>query len=266
VNSGSLGPAEAAADVVEEEDKTQEEERPAPGEEKSGPFPPPKTGSENQKPGVDQGKVQVTQKVAVDGPPTQGRKHVVGHPEDHLGDKAHQLKVNVDQGGTAPETVGPGPDRLPGQEKAQGAPHRKPGQTGQDVEAGEPVQLAYIFAAEPPPAKTGLATVALAMGMEVHMLCTYGGVLRLVKGRTEELGEETPPEVRETLRQGLEKGTITPLSEIIEEARQMGLKLYACAAALGNLNVARGELIEAVTASTSGNQASAPPSQEAGKV
>ncbi len=95
-----------------------------------------------------------------------------------------------------------------------------------------------------------LATVALAMGMEVHMLCTYGGLLRLVKGKTEELGEETPPPVREILCQGLEKGTITPLSELIEEACRMGLKLYACAAALGNLNVARGELIEAVTAST----------------
>lgn len=95
-----------------------------------------------------------------------------------------------------------------------------------------------------------IALVSLAMGMEVHMMCTYGGLLRLVKGRTDELGDETGADVRDTLRKGLESGAVQPLSASLRDAVDMGLKLYACVGAMGNLNVSRDELIDEVAATT----------------
>jgi len=87
-----------------------------------------------------------------------------------------------------------------------------------------------------------LASVALAMGMEVHLLLTYGGLRRFVSGHLEELGAETDSQCREALQRGLASGGIRPLSAQLAEARALGLKLYACPAAMANLNIARHEL------------------------
>jgi len=88
-----------------------------------------------------------------------------------------------------------------------------------------------------------LATIALAMGMEVHMLLTYGGLRRFVKGHLEDLGEETDKQVRPSLQRGLASGGIYPLEKQLAEARKLGLKLYACANAMATLNISRPELL-----------------------
>ncbi len=87
-----------------------------------------------------------------------------------------------------------------------------------------------------------LASVALAMGMEVHLLATWGGLLRFRRGRLEDLGEETGAESREGLRRGLATGGIRPLGAQLAEAKTLGLRLYACPSAMANLNIARNEL------------------------
>ncbi|MFQ6134758.1 MAG: DsrE/DsrF/DrsH-like family protein, partial [Nitrososphaerales archaeon] len=91
-----------------------------------------------------------------------------------------------------------------------------------------------------------IAKVACALGMEVHMLFTYGGLNRLVKGRVDELGSIADTSVRERLEHGLAKGTVAKLSDDMSEAKKLGLKIYACVSAMGILNVTKDELIEEV--------------------
>ena len=91
-----------------------------------------------------------------------------------------------------------------------------------------------------------IATVALAMGMEVHMIYTYGGFRRLIKGYTDDLGEETPREIKSIIQNGIKKGNIPPISKQIKEATRMGLKTYACVNAMANFNIAKDQLISEV--------------------
>ncbi len=91
-----------------------------------------------------------------------------------------------------------------------------------------------------------IAKVAGALGMDVHMLFTYGGLSRLVKGRVDKLGSMADTYIRERLEQGLAKGTVAKLSDDISEAKKFGLKVYACVSAMGILGVTKNELIEEV--------------------
>lgn len=91
-----------------------------------------------------------------------------------------------------------------------------------------------------------IATVALATGMEVHALFTFGAFKRLVKGGTDNLGRKTEEETRKILEKGLAKGNIKPISQQIKEAKQMGIKIYACVNAMANFDVSRDELISEV--------------------
>ncbi len=91
-----------------------------------------------------------------------------------------------------------------------------------------------------------IATVALAMGMEVHMLFTYGGFRRLVKGRTDALGEETESGIESVIKSGLKRGTIPLISDQIREAKRMGLEMYACVIAMANFDVVVRELMDEV--------------------
>ncbi len=91
-----------------------------------------------------------------------------------------------------------------------------------------------------------IATIALASGMECHALFTYGALKRLVEGKTDVLGPETSVAVRSELDRGLEKKSVIPLSRALKEARSFGLKIYACPAAMANLNISRDQLIAEV--------------------
>lgn len=91
-----------------------------------------------------------------------------------------------------------------------------------------------------------LALVALAMGCEVHMLLTYGGLLRFTKGRLEKIGEETPEPERRIVEHGLSTGGIEPLGKYLDNARKLGLRLYACANAMAVMNISRAQLVSEV--------------------
>ena len=91
-----------------------------------------------------------------------------------------------------------------------------------------------------------VAAMQAALGKEVSILFTYGALVRLIKGRTDEVGEETDPTLRQKINEGLEKGTIRSISEGINELKRFGGRIYACVAAMSFYNVIRDELIDEV--------------------
>ena len=91
-----------------------------------------------------------------------------------------------------------------------------------------------------------LALVALASGMEVHMLLTFEGLSRFTKGHLADIGEETSPNVRTNIEQGLESGVIQSLETQLANARKLGLKLYACPNAMAALNIALSDVLDEV--------------------
>ncbi|MDP2660893.1 MAG: DsrE/DsrF/DrsH-like family protein [Dehalococcoidia bacterium] len=91
-----------------------------------------------------------------------------------------------------------------------------------------------------------LAIASLGSGIEVHILLTYGGLLRFTKGHLEELGEETLEQFRRPIDRALGSGGIRPLEDQIADAKRLGLKLYACANAMANLNIVRDDLVPEV--------------------
>jgi len=91
-----------------------------------------------------------------------------------------------------------------------------------------------------------LALVALASGMEVHMMLNFEGLRRFTKGHLADLGEETSPRMRPYLERGLESGATAPLEELLADAKKLGLKIYACPNAMATLNIALPDLMDEV--------------------
>lgn len=89
-----------------------------------------------------------------------------------------------------------------------------------------------------------IALAALASGMEVYLLLTYEGLKRFSKGHLTEIGDETPLNMHPIVRQGLEIGSIQPLDEQLADARQLGLKVYACPNAMATFKIPKRDLIE----------------------
>ncbi len=91
-----------------------------------------------------------------------------------------------------------------------------------------------------------IALVALASGMEVHMLLTFEGLRRFTKGHLGDLGEETSSGVRANIKRGLESDSIQSLEVQLADAKKLGLKLYACPNAMAALNIPLSEVLEEV--------------------
>lgn len=93
-----------------------------------------------------------------------------------------------------------------------------------------------------------ITNVTLATGGEAHLFFSYGALKRLVRGRTDDaVIEGEPAFFRDEIEKNLSRGTIDPISEMISTAKRFGrLKIYACTGSMAVLNVARGELIDAV--------------------
>ena len=90
-----------------------------------------------------------------------------------------------------------------------------------------------------------LASVCLAMGMATHMLLTYGGLKRFVKGHLEDM-EGTASEFQVMFQRGKTSAGIRSIQEMLVDSRRLGLRLYACANAMGNMSIARRELMDEV--------------------
>jgi len=55
-----------------------------------------------------------------------------------------------------------------------------------------------------------LAQTALASGMEVYMLVTFGGLNRFSRGNLSKLGKETPQSMHDYIKSGLKTGAMQP--------------------------------------------------------
>lgn len=91
-----------------------------------------------------------------------------------------------------------------------------------------------------------IASTSAAHFKEVHVLFTYGAVLRLVKHRTDDIGEETDVWIRREIKLGLEEGHMKKISEMINYLKGFGGKIYACSAAIAFHHIAINDLVEAV--------------------
>ena len=91
-----------------------------------------------------------------------------------------------------------------------------------------------------------IALVALASGMEVHMLLTFEGLRRFTRGHLTAVGEETSPGVRANIERGLASGGIQSLETQLADAKKLGLKLYACPNAMAALNISLSEVLDEV--------------------
>ena len=91
-----------------------------------------------------------------------------------------------------------------------------------------------------------IALVALAGGMEVHMLLTFEGLRRFTKGQLAGIGEETSSNVSSDIERGLASGGIQSLETQLAEAKKLRLKLYACPNAMAAFNIALSDLLDEV--------------------
>jgi peroxiredoxin family protein len=90
-----------------------------------------------------------------------------------------------------------------------------------------------------------LSIICLAMGMDVMILLTYEALRRFVKGHLEDM-EGTDDEFQNLFQDGIEQGSITSVAGKLAEAKDLGLKLYACPSAMRTMNIKREDLIEEV--------------------
>ena len=91
-----------------------------------------------------------------------------------------------------------------------------------------------------------IAAMSAAQFNEVHVLFTYGAVLRLVKGRVNVVSDETEAWIRKDVERGLENGTIKKISELISFLQGFGGKIYACVAAMQFHNITKDDLIDVI--------------------
>lgn len=91
-----------------------------------------------------------------------------------------------------------------------------------------------------------IATMSATLGKETHVLFTHSGLIRLKKGFTDKIGEETEAWKREAIKAGIKKGSMRKISELLTELKRFGGKIYACPAAMAFHSVTKDELIEEV--------------------
>jgi peroxiredoxin family protein len=92
----------------------------------------------------------------------------------------------------------------------------------------------------------GVAAAAAAVGKNVCLLFGNCAVVRLKRGLTDEVGEETGGWIRGRIRSGIGKGSVSRISEMLADLKKLGAKVYACPAAMDLHNIVFDELVEEV--------------------
>ncbi len=90
-----------------------------------------------------------------------------------------------------------------------------------------------------------LAIVALSMGMETHIMLTYEGLRRFIKGHLED-PDGTDPAMLGMIQKCIDSGQFHTIEEKLEAAHEMGLKLYACTTAMATLGIEKKDLVDEV--------------------
>lgn len=94
----------------------------------------------------------------------------------------------------------------------------------------------------------GIAATEQALNREVYLLFGHGALIRLKKGFTDKLAEETSSWLREQMRKGLNKGAIQGILESLKDFKKLGGRIYACPTAMSLHGISQDELIEEVDA------------------
>lgn len=77
------------------------------------------------------------------------------------------------------------------------------------------------------------AASALATGARVDLVLFHGALARVLDGAIDEVGPEVPDP--KSYREVLDSGRVAPVSQVLEDARETGLGLYACSASVALL-------------------------------
>jgi peroxiredoxin family protein len=77
-----------------------------------------------------------------------------------------------------------------------------------------------------------LALVALSMGMEASLLLTHGGLRRFSGDGLEEMDEGTPARLKQDFEFALMTGAVNSIEKQLADAKELGLRLYACTGAM----------------------------------
>jgi peroxiredoxin family protein len=91
-----------------------------------------------------------------------------------------------------------------------------------------------------------IAAVSAAQFTQVHVLFTYGAIIRLIKDQTDSIGNETESWLRAQVIIGRDTKTIPRISEMIAHLKGFSGKIYACSAAMALHEIAKEELIDEV--------------------
>lgn len=91
-----------------------------------------------------------------------------------------------------------------------------------------------------------IAAVSAAQFTQVHVLFTYGAIIRLIKDQTDNIGNETESWLRAQIQTGRDAKTIPLISEMISHLKGFGGKIYACTAAMALHEIAKEDMIDEV--------------------
>lgn len=91
-----------------------------------------------------------------------------------------------------------------------------------------------------------IAAVSAAQFTQVHVLFTYGAIIRLTKDHMDTIGNETESWLRTHVQKGRESKTIPLISEMISHLKDFGGKIYACTAAMTLHKISQEDLIDEV--------------------
>jgi len=90
-----------------------------------------------------------------------------------------------------------------------------------------------------------MAIIGLTVGMEAHILLTYEGLGRFVKGRLDD-PYATDGAMMAMMQRGIDSERFHTIEEKLVTAKEMGLKLYACTTACATLGVTKEDLVDEV--------------------
>lgn len=92
----------------------------------------------------------------------------------------------------------------------------------------------------------GMASAQRILQKNVNVLFTYGAIVRLKRGCTDDVGDETNPWVRGHIKAALGSGAMPPVSELLSDFRKLGGRIYACPAAMSLHDIVSEDLVDDV--------------------
>jgi peroxiredoxin family protein len=92
-----------------------------------------------------------------------------------------------------------------------------------------------------------IALAGAALGREVRLFFTYWALEHLVKGKTDTFEMDGEDRLHtEIIEKNRSAGHMQSISELLTQAKTLGVRIYACTNSMSLLNIARDELVSEV--------------------